>query len=100
MELDFIGISQSLILTLSFSNVPLEFLVKFIEICDTCVGRCKVTLGMNGEIWMIILLAKKGGTESIVVEEGVWNNCLAGSYHFQKLKIGAKYRVCVEVFKH
>src|SRR5882724_12682321 len=71
-----LGISGSLILTLSFRSVLSELLVLLIEVCDkvTSTHGCKVTLWMNGEVQMITLVGKEGcnagsGTWSIVISE-------------------------------
>src|SRR5882724_7575277 len=56
------GISQSLILMLGFSYVLLGLLVEFIEVGDkvVCTCRCKVTLGMNCDVWEVTLIGKEG----------------------------------------
>jgi len=70
------GISGSLVLTLSFSNVLPKFVVKFVEVSDKVTSTCgsEVTLRVNCEVRMITLVGKEGcnassGTQSIVVSE-------------------------------
>src|SRR5467141_824584 len=70
------GISRSLVLMLSFSNVLPKFLMKFVEVGDKVTSACgsEVTLRVNCEVWMITLVGKEGcnagsGTRSIVVSE-------------------------------
>ena len=70
------GISRSLVLTLSFSDVLPKFLMKFVEVSDKVTSTCgsKVTLRVNREVQMITLVGKEGcnagsGTRSIVVSE-------------------------------
>src|SRR5882724_7182690 len=70
------GISRSLVLTLSFSDVLLKLLVQLVKVSDkvTCACRSKVVFQVNGKVWMITLVGKEGcnassGTRSIVVSE-------------------------------
>src|SRR5882724_2685570 len=70
------GISRSLVLTLSFSDVLLKLLVQLVEVGDkvTCTCGSEVTFRMNGKVWMITLIGKEGcnagsSTRSIVVSE-------------------------------
>src|SRR5882724_4799461 len=70
------GISGSLVLTLSFSDVTLKLLVQLVEVSDkvTCACRSEVAFWVNGKVWMITLVGKEGcnagsGTRSIVVSE-------------------------------
>ena len=71
-----LGISWSLVLTLSFSNMLPEFVVEFIEVCDKVTSACRseVALRVNCEVRMITLVGKEGcnagsSTRSIVVSE-------------------------------
>src|SRR5882672_3681034 len=68
------GISGSLVLTLSFSNVLPEFMVEFVGVGDKVMSMCgsEVMLRVNCEVRMITLVGKEGcnagsGTRSIVV---------------------------------
>src|SRR5882672_359343 len=70
------GIRRSLVSTLSFSDVLLKFMVKFVEVGDKVTSVCgsEVTLRVNCEVRMITLVGKEGcnassGTRSIVVSE-------------------------------
>src|SRR5882724_12671304 len=68
------GISRSLVLTLSFSDVLLKLLVQLVEVGDkvTCMCRSEVAFRVNGKVQMVIFVGKEGcnagsGTRSIVV---------------------------------
>src|SRR5882724_6485071 len=70
------GISRSLVLMLSFSDVLLKLLVQLVEVGDkvTCACRSKVAFWVNGKVWMVTLVGKEGcnagsGTWSMVVSE-------------------------------
>src|SRR5467141_4854745 len=70
------GISGSLVLTLSFSNMLPKFLMTFVEVGDKVTSACgsEITLRVNCEVRMITLVGKEGcnagsGTRSIVVSE-------------------------------
>ena len=70
------GISGSLVSTLSFSDVLPKFLMKFIKVGDKVTSTCgsEVVLRVNCEVRMITLVGKEGcnagsGTWSIVVSE-------------------------------
>src|SRR5467141_1242066 len=70
------GISGGLVSTLSFSDVLLKFLMKFVEVSDKVTSVCgsEVVLRVNCEVQMITLVGKEGcnagsGTRSIVVSE-------------------------------
>src|SRR5882672_10327711 len=70
------GISGSLVLMLSFSNVLPKFMVKFVKVSDKVTRACgrKVTLRVNCEVQMITLVGKEGcnggsGTRSIVLSK-------------------------------
>ena len=60
------GISRNLIVTLSFGNILLEFLMKLVEVSDKvmCVCRSEITLRMNGNVRMIALVGKEGRDSS------------------------------------
>src|SRR5882672_12661388 len=71
-----LGISGSLVLMLSFSDVLPKFLMKFVEVSDKVASACgsEVVLRVNCEVQMITLVGKEGhnagsGTRSIVVSE-------------------------------
>ena len=73
---DLLGISRHLVSVLSFSNVQLQLLVQLIKVGDEDLGmcQCKVTFGVNGDVWVITIVGKEwcnagGGTQSIVVCE-------------------------------
>src|SRR5882672_4365418 len=57
-----LGISGSLVLTLSFSDVLLKFMVKFVEVGDKVMSMCRseVALRVNCEVRMITLVGKEG----------------------------------------
>src|SRR5882672_4655757 len=71
-----LGISGSLVSTLSFSDVLPKLLMKFVEVGDKVTSACgsEVVLRVNCEVRMITLVGKEGcnagsGTRSIVVSE-------------------------------
>src|SRR5882672_8393601 len=53
-----LGISRSLVLMLSFSNVLPEFMVEFVEVCDKVMSTCRseVALRVNCEVRMRTLV--------------------------------------------
>src|SRR5882724_5383144 len=70
------GISGSLVLTLSFSDVLLKLLMQLVEVGDkvTCTCGSEVAFEVNGKVRMITLVGKEGcnagsSTQSIVVSE-------------------------------
>src|SRR5882724_11369631 len=70
------GISRSLVLMLSFSDVLLKLLVQLVDVGDkvTCACGSKVAFWVNGKVQMVTLVGKEGcnassGTRSIVVSE-------------------------------
>jgi len=70
------GISGSLVLTLSFSDMLLKLLVQLIEVGDkvTCTCGSEIVFQVNGKVRMVTLVGKEGcnsgsGTWSIVVSE-------------------------------
>src|SRR5882724_10088581 len=70
------GISRTLVLTLSFSNVLLKLLVQLVEVGDkvTCACGSEVMFRVNCKVRMITLVGKEGcnassGTRCIVVSE-------------------------------
>src|SRR5882724_9496659 len=70
------GISGSLVLMLSFSDVLLKLLVQLVEVGDkvTCTCGSKVMFRVNGKVQMVTLVGKEGcnagsGTRSIVVSK-------------------------------
>jgi hypothetical protein len=56
------GISGSLVTTLGFGNILLEFLMKLVEVSDkvTCACGSEIALGMNGNVWVVTLVGKEG----------------------------------------
>src|SRR5882672_4635647 len=56
------GISGSLVLMLSFSNVLPKFVVKFVEVSDKVMSACgsEVALRVNCEVRMITLVGEEG----------------------------------------
>src|SRR5882724_11047703 len=56
------GISGSLVLTLSFSDVLLKLLVQLVEVGDqvTCTCGSEVVFQVNGKVWMVTLVGKEG----------------------------------------
>src|SRR5882672_8018161 len=66
-----LGISGSLVSTLSFSNVLPKFLMKFVEVSDKVMSVCgsEVVLRVNCEVWMITLVGKGGCSAS----SGTWS---------------------------
>src|SRR5882724_6113275 len=56
------GISGSLVLTLSFSDVLLKLLVQLVEVGDkvTCACGSKVTFQVNSKVRMVTLVGKEG----------------------------------------
>ena len=51
---------------LTIIYMPLELLVKLIEVCDKvmCTSRHKVTLGMNGNIQVVAFVGEEGSDSS------------------------------------
>src|SRR5882724_7330380 len=73
---DLSGISRYLVTALSFGNVQLKLLVQLIKVGDEDLGmcQCKVTFGVNGDVWVITIVGKEwcnagGSTQSIVICE-------------------------------
>jgi len=73
-SVDSLGIGGHLVSVLSFGNVQPKLLLQLIKVGDKNLGmcQCKVTFGVDSDVWVITLVGKEGcnaggSTQSIVV---------------------------------